>query len=318
MPVTSLAIPTRPQTDTIVAIFLLKTFGKERFPGVESAGVEVRPTLLPGENFDSLLARGVLALDMAEGPLDHHYKTFCTSELTAQYLKVEKDPSLTQLLTWSRRDDKEGKGTISRDALDRAFGLAGLISALNKSYPQEPQKIVDAVLPLLEAHWRSAKEHHVELPRDVEEQRTKGTYREFMVKQGTKDLKVASVISNKPSMPTFLRSERGGKVDVVVQKLEASNHYSILTNQKRGVDLSKAAGLIRMREAQLANVLVPEDDRYMTQIGRIEEVPHWYYDPATNSLLNGGIHSKDVAESLIAHEEMLTLVKTGLEMGGGR
>lgn len=315
-PVSTIVIPTRPQSDTIVAIFLLTTFGRERFPGVEHATVEIRATLGAGETFDSLLAQGILALDMAEGPLDHHYKNLCTSELTARYLGIEKDPSLAQLLNWARRDDKEGKGTLSRDALDRAFGLAGLISALNKANPTNPQAVVAAVLPLLEAHYISAREHHVELPREVEQKRALGHYEEFNVTQNGKPFKLVCVVSDKPSMPTYLRSVQGGKADAVLQKLEDSNHYCVLTNQKKGVDLSKVAGLIRMREAQLNNILVPEDDRYVTQIGRIDEIPYWYYDPMTNSLLNGGAHNREVPESQIPHEEMKQIVKTGLELGG--
>src|SRR5581483_7085216 len=118
---------------------------------------------------------------MAEGPLDHHFKNLCTSELTAKYLGIENDPSLKQLLAWSRRDDKEGKGTLSRDPLDRAFGLAGLISALNKANPKNPQKVVDAVMPLLEAHYQSAREHHIELPKEVEEKKSSGLYKTFGV-----------------------------------------------------------------------------------------------------------------------------------------
>jgi hypothetical protein len=314
--ITSIAIPTRPQSDTIVAIYLLKEYGKERFPGVEHAPTTLRATLLPGDTFESMCAEGTLALDMGEGPLDHHFKNHCTSELVAKYLHIEQDPSIAQMLTWARRDDKEGKGTLSRDAIDRAFGLAGLISALNKAHPQDPNAVISAVLPLLAAHHRSAREHHIELPKEVEAKKQSGHYEEFEIVQNGKTFKLACVVSDKPSMPTFLRSEKGGKADAVLQKLEASNHYCVLTNQKSRVDLSKVAGLIRMREAQLNNILVPEDDRYVTQIGRIDEVPNWYFDPMTNSLLNGGAHNREVPESEIPHEEMKEIVKAGLNLGG--
>jgi len=314
--ITIILLPTRPQPDTIVAIFLLKKFGQERFPAIESANVAVQATLKDGETFESLLQHGVIALDIGGGALDHHGKNLCTSELVARYLTIEKDASIGQLLAYAKRDDKDGKGTISRDALDRAFGLSGLIAALNKAYPQEPQRVVDAALPLIEAHWRSAQEHHVELPRDVERKRAAGEYIEYSAAQGKNIFKIVSVVSDKASMPTFLRSERGGKADVVVQKLEHSNHYCVLTNQKRGVDLSKIAALIRMREAELGGIEISEDEAYLSQTGRVAEVPYWYFDPATNSLLNGGLHNQGVAESLIEWHELERIVRSGLELGG--
>ena len=218
--ITTIVLPTRPQPDTVVAIFLLKKFGYEEFPGVTQARVMTQSAIPQGETFDSLLAQGTLALDVGGGPLDHHGKNECASELVAKYLQVDKDPSIAQLLSYAKRDDKEGKGTISRDALDRAFGLSGLIAALNKANPGSPQAVVDATLPMLEAHWQSAYEHHVELPRDVEAKRTAGQYREHSVRQGDKHLKMVCVVSDKPSMPTYLRSERGGRADVVLQKAD--------------------------------------------------------------------------------------------------
>jgi hypothetical protein len=42
-------LPTRPQTDTIVAIFLLKKFGKEKYPGIEKAKIEILNNLPENE-----------------------------------------------------------------------------------------------------------------------------------------------------------------------------------------------------------------------------------------------------------------------------
>jgi hypothetical protein len=168
---------------------------------------------------------------------------------------------------------------------------------------------------MLEAHWQSAYEHHVELPRDVEAKRTAGQYREHSVRQGDKHLKMVCVVSDKPSMPTYLRSERGGRADVVLQKAESTNHLCLLTRQDRGVDLSQVMGLIRLREAELMEVELQDDAEYLGRIGRIDEVPHWYFDPATNSLLNGGAHSPGVAPSNIDWEEISRIVLAGLEMG---
>src|SRR6185369_14907699 len=96
--ITTILIPTRPQPDTVVAIFLLKKFGYEEFAGITSATVAVQPSLPHGDTFESMLGNGTLALDLGGGVLDHHGKNTCTSELVAQYLEIEKDPSISQLL----------------------------------------------------------------------------------------------------------------------------------------------------------------------------------------------------------------------------
>lgn len=310
----TILLPTRPQPDTVVAIFLLKTFGKEQFPSIEKAQIKIQHTLPANETFNSLLAQGMLPIDVGGGLFDHHGKEKCTSELVAEYLGVEKNPALARLLQYAKRDDKEGKGTLSTDAVDRAFGLSGLIGSLNKIHIKEPQKVVNAVLPLLEAHYHSAQEHHIELPKDVEKKKKEGGYEEVSVQQGGKKLKIVYVVSDKPSMPSFLRSQQGPRADVVVQKSEKTNHICILTQQERKIGLSKVVALIRLREGQLRGLDLGNDYEQLGKTGRIEEVPYWYYDPATNSLLNGGPHNTDVEESLIQWEEMKKIVTAGLEL----
>ena len=306
-------LPTRPQVDTIAAILLLHVFGKEKFPGIEKGRVEIQG-ILPTADFENLLTQHILALDIGGGPLDHHGKNKCTTELVAEYLGVATDPSLQQLLQWTRRDDKEGKGTLSKDALDRAFGMAGLISALNKANPKDPQKVVDAALPLLEAHLESAREHYVVLPKDVERKLECGECEAFEARQGNRILKGMYVVSDKSSMPTYLRSERGGTYDVVVQKTEQSGHVSVLTKQARSVNLSGAAALIRLREGELRGLELGSDASVLGAPGRHADVPMWYVDPATNSLLNGGVHSAMTEPTRIPWEEMKKIVKAGLEI----
>ena len=311
----TILIPTRPQPDTVVAIFLLKQFGQKHFPDIQNARIEVKHQLAPTDTFETLTAQGILPLDLGGGALDHHGKPQCTTQLVAAYLAVERDPALRRLIQYAERDDKQGKGIISNDPIDRAFGLSGLIASLNKTHPQNPQLVVDVVLPLLAAHYAAAREHHVELPQEVERKKREGNYLETTVRQGDKTLRMVCIASDKPSMPTFLRSQQGPMADIVVQKSEATNHFCILTNQKKAVDLSKVMSLIRLREAQLMGVELVDDPEYLGQTGRIAEIEHWYFDPATISLLNGGQHNTAIAESRIPWEEMQRIVKVGLEMG---
>lgn len=302
----TILLPTRPQPDTVVAIFLLKAFGGGHFEGIRDARIAIRAEYKEIEE-------GVLAMDVGGGVFDHHGTDFCTTEIVAKYLSIEKDPALAQLLTYARRDDKEGRGIISKDGIDRAFGLSGLIASLNKT-TQDAQYIVDSVMPLLDAHYQAANEHHVVLPRDVAEKKKKGHYEEFTVEQGTKRLKVACVLSDKPSMPGYLRSMQGPRADVIVQRCESSNHTCILSKRESAVDFSKVAGMVRMREGELRGVEFSQGDEYVMQTGNIEEITIWYFDPATNSVLNGGPHNKRIEPSVIPWDELKLIVRGGLSL----
>ncbi len=304
----TIVLPTRPQPDTLVAIFLLRTFGKAQFEGIETAALKIDPTP-QAQSFEEARNSGLLLIDIGGGPLDHHGSDTCASELVAKLLAIETDPSIKKLLAYAKRDDSEGKGTLSTDPLDRAFGLSGLISSLNKQYPKDAQKISEIVMPLLEAHYVAAREHHVELPQDVEEKKKKGEYTEETIRQGTKKLKIVFVVSDKPSMPTYLRSWNGARADVVVQKAENSSRTCVITKQDTHVDLTAVAALVRMREAELRGITLTASENDLFSTGRVDELSNWYLDPATNSLLNTG---NEQDNTHIQWGEFMQIVRKGL------
>ena len=304
----TILLPTRPQPDTIVAIFLLKTFGTTRFLGIEHVRVEVNPNA-PNESFEVLTTKRILPIDVGGGPFDHHGTSYCASELVAGLLKISDNPALAKMLAYAKRDDAFGKGTVSSDPLDRAFGLSGLIASLNKQFPGQAQKIVETVLPLLAAHYDASHKHLIELPAAIEEKKRTGEYTETQVTQGDKRLKVSFVVSDEPGMVTYLRSFQGPRSDVVVQKSEKGNRICIVTRQERKVQLAAVAALIRMREAELRGITLPENSAYWSQDGKIAELHMWYVDPATNSVLNVGTATDD---TLISWDEIQRLVSRGL------
>ena len=126
-------IPTRPHPDVIVGIFLLIKFGAEKYPGIKDVSVEVWQALPAGETNLSLEKKGALLLDIGAGKFDHHNKGENLSYLIAEDLGILKEPSVAKLLAYAERDDKHGLGTVSSDPLDKAFGLSGLVAALNKT-----------------------------------------------------------------------------------------------------------------------------------------------------------------------------------------
>lgn len=304
-------LPTRPQPDTIVGIFLLKVFGKSKYPGVEGASVGVLSDLPKGETPDSLEQRGYFLIDVGGSRFDHHGKGTTASQLIAQDLGVDKNPALTKLLNYAERDDKYGRGTISQDPLDKAFGLSGIIAVLNKALPQDPEKVVDYVIPLLKAHYVEEKKRTSDLPKEFEERLQSGSAELLRVRHKGKNIRIAALESDSPSMTGWLRSAEGVRADVVLQKTSAG-YVNLTTRPLKKVDLRWTAALFRREEADTRKRSLKLTLRDFMQSGRIEEVPEWYYDRATNSILNGGIIPKGVSPTAISFAMIKELAKEGL------
>lgn len=312
-PFHTIALPTRSQPDTIIAIFILKRFGEERFPGISGAKYEVRPRLVDGETEETLLKEGIVPIDLGEGEFDHHAKTTKTtsSALIAQYLGQKDNPALSKLLKFAERDDFFGKGIISTDPLDRAFGLSGLIGSLNRKYVNEPSRVIEIILPILEAFYEEEERRAFELPKELQDKLAEGKAFTFAVRQRGKKLSYIFIETDNASMAGFLRSKNGGGHDVVALRL-SSGHVNILTRPMQKVDLRSLVVLLRIQEAENRGVVVSDDPNKLAVTGVLAEVPEWYYDPATNSLLNGGPNPQSVSPTAIDPLELKKLLEVGL------
>jgi hypothetical protein len=306
--------PTRPQADTLVAIYLIKKYGNTRFPGVNSAIIRIYPTP-PEQNEEEIEKQGILLFDLGGGRFDHHGKkpvTTC-SALVMEYLDAAEDPTVRKLLDYAYRDDTEGKGTLSTDTLDRAFGLSGLIAALNKKYETNPSKVIDIVLPLLDAHHEEEIKRFEIFPQEIQLLQSTHKFQELKIKQKNKNLKVALFESDNPGLPGFLRSQLGGRYDIVVQR-KITGHTNILTRPTKWPDIRRLAALIRYEELQyLPHIFHPYQLRDLSSTGRMDDIPQWYFDPATNSIQNGGIHPGDIPATNIAWGSFIDICKKGLE-----
>jgi 2'-5' RNA ligase len=304
-------LPTFPQVDTIIAIFFLKNFGKEKYPGIESAEIEIWNTIPEGETPESLSEKGYFLIDIGGGKFDHHFKNKTASQLVAEDLGITDDPALTKLLTLAERADKYGLGTISTDPIDKAFGLAGLISSLNKTLPKDPEKVFDLISPLIDAHYLEEKRRYKELPEEFEKKLKEKKAEIFFVKQKGKKLKIVAIESDNPSIVGWLRSSIGERADVVLQGA-SSGHTNIITRPLKRVDLRFVAAFLRQEEINVQNREIKLPPLELIKPGRIPEIPEWYYDLATNSILNGGINPKGTPPTSIPFERIKEILKEGL------
>jgi hypothetical protein len=303
-------IPTRPHPDVIVGIFLLIKFGAEKYSGIKDASIDIWQELPAGETNLSLEQKGVLLLDIGEGKFDHHKTGKNLAQLVAEDLGISKEPAIAKILAYAERDDKHGLGTVSNDPLDKAFGLSGLVSSLNKTV-EDSDKIVKIVLPLLEAHLAEEKRRTQELPEEFEKKMAEGKAEIFQVKQGKKDLKVVVLESDNLSMAGWLKSSGGVRADVVCQK-NSAGFTNILTKPLKMVDLRWLAGYIRKAEAELRDRKLTCSTFDLMMPGKMPEIPEWYYDRATNSVLNGGASPRGILPTIILLENIKDILKEAL------
>jgi len=302
-------LPTRPQAETIIGIFLLKKFGKEKYPGIENAKIEIRQQIPENETAESLEKKGILCLDIGGGKFDHHHQKETLSKIIAKDLKIEENPALQKLLIYGERDDRWGKGTISNDPIDKAFGLSGLITALNKNFPEDPQRVVETILPLLEAHYKEERKKIIDLPQEFEEKLKNGKAQIFNVKQGKKKLKVIFIESANQSLAGWLKAFQ--KADVVCQKTE-KGYVNFTTRPLKKVDLRYLAAYLRYLEAKIRKRQINYSPKELMKPGIIPEIPEWYYDLATNSLLNGGPNPQGIEKSAIPSKNLIEIIKEAL------
>lgn len=312
------------QDDTAVAYFLLKKFGENKFPGIKDAGVEFWSELPEDKNIEELEAEGYILLDLGGGEFDHHRldqdnRQYACSHLVAAYLGIDDRPDLQKLLEWARRSDLEGKGTISKDPIDRAFGLAGLLTALNKTV-RDKRQILDIIMPFLEAHWVEENRRQEVLPQEFEELVKNGKVKEFRATHREKVLKIIYIETNNPTLAGYLRSKAVG-ADLIIQRA-STGHVNFVTRQRQfgpRMELKKLARLVKLAEAEKNDLVLDiESERELEQPGRTAGLPHWFYDARANTLQNGGLNPQDIPPTKLTFEEIQHLTKEGLNIAKQR
>lgn len=292
-PIHTIAIYRRLHTDNICAIFLLKEFGEEFFPGVKNANVEFWDKVPDEKNADDFEKEGYLLVDMGDGKFDHHeeghtQKTECASTLIAKFLKIDEQPALKKLLTFVKRDDLEGRGIVSKDIIDRMFGLPALILNLAKTYPDSPEYVVDIVIRIFQAHYYEQYRRTVLMPMELEQLKNEGKISIEDISAGNEKLRVVFVESDSDTLAGFLRAYQEVSADIVVIR-RSSGHINIITkDRKPRVNFRETIALLRMNESQKKGATIKVDKETLEKPGRLDEVPEWYYDTAANSLQNGG------------------------------
>lgn len=316
LPVHTLAIYPKIQADTAAAVFLIQKYGTKRYPGIERAEVVFWNRPPEGKTAEEIEADGTLLLDLG-GRYDHHAnnkaegkRSECLSTIVAKDLGIDQNPELKKLLMWAKRDDLEGKGTVSADPLDRAFGLSGIIMNFNRLYRDRLGDALKLIVEILAAHVQEEYKRMVELPQEWERLSVSGDIQSFEARQGSAILQCCFVRSGNTAFPGFAKAAK--KMDLVVQRAP-SGHTNIITQQLRSLDLRPViAGL---RQAERAALGLPALPTASQASGIADDVTNWYYDDAANTLQNGGIDPQGIPPTKLPLEKVIEILKTSLPKG---
>lgn len=318
IPVHTIAIFPKIQADTVVAIFLLKTFGSKLFPGIDMAPLVFWTAPPQQETVTDLEQKGTLLVDLG-GMFDHHRvnqasgkREECVSTLIAKYLGIDTYKPLRKILAWATRDDLEGKGTVSDDPLDRAFGLSGIIMNLNRALSDSPQTILNLIIPLIHYHVLEEIKRNEELPREWEQLLQSGKAKLFNLKQGSGELKCAVVETDNSALSGFLRAAK--RVDIIIQR-RSTGHTNVLTRQERSIDLRPVISALRMAEATKKGITISENQQAVEAPGKCVGVEEWYYDDAANTLQNGGVSPGDIPSTRLSKDEIVHIVTEAIPKG---
>ncbi len=78
------------------------------------------------------------------------------------------------------------------------------------------------------------------------------------------------------------------------------------------IDLRWLAAYLRKAESELRDRKLTYSTFDLMKPGKIPEIPEWYYDRATNSVLNGGASPKGILPTAISLETIIEILKEAL------
>jgi hypothetical protein len=302
MDIKKIILPNKPQFDPLAALYILRTYGLEKFPGVETAELSYwEYSHDPSEEeIAKFRAEGALAIDMGGGLFDHHSLKEegreTATAMVASYLGVDTNPELSALLTYAREDDLEG--------LHNRYGdMAYVIKAMYKQ-KKSNQEVVDYALNTIKILQDGQREWHVEVKKEVEEK-----CKIIKVKRFKKKIKVGIIESDNIQAANYGITVMN--LSVVIQK-RLSGHVFVFTNKHHRIDLREIVAAIRKRELELRGNPGQIDPRSLQFEGKNQLVSNWFYHKSLNSLLNGSDALYKVEPTAVPFNEIIRFVMYGI------
>lgn len=295
----------RPHLDEIVAIWLLRDFGEEMFPGAATATIETWDSSSNTPDGRSSLEyeeNGCILIGVGGGRFDEHakktrvrQKNECTATLVAKALGVDQDPALRKILKETLRNDTEGGAQL--------LEIPAVIKSMN-AQGHSPVDVLDWAEIGLRAIYRQQKEFFdavEEFPRVSE-----------VEKIGAEGKILAVIRSDNEEMHKVARSKHGANASIVLQK-KSSGNVQIFADKKSGVSLSDIAALLRLEEQEQKEKFLTTEWDALRSEGNVAGAEEWYYYPTAGFLFNGSLTAPNVKPTRVPFENIKRIIRIGVD-----
>ena len=299
----AIVVHRRPHLDEICAIWLLRKFGEDKFPGASEASMVFEGAGgddLAGFSGDEYEGEGVILIGVGGGKFDEHpgVKTFgkkdeCASTLVAKELGIENELALERILRFAKASDLK--------AGNQPFDMANMVKAMHHANPDDPCLVVNWTMQGLDAKYLEqvnflAAKGEIQNKASLEEIQGPG-----------RKIKLAYGVSESEQFNSACRNQGAA---VVIQK-RSSGNVQIYTAKKEGLILDDVARMLRMDEQEAKGNVVTTDWKTLASEGKVEGAEEWWFQRAGQMLLNGSLSCPNTPTHL-SLEQIKDIVKIGV------
>lgn len=293
MQINTLVVHLGPHLDELIGLWLLRTRGEQKFPGVSKAKIVVwGKEELSRTSPEMAALSGILLVGIGGGMFDDHVpgrRMDCATTLVAKHLDVYEDPVLKFFLQEVFLADSQCEGSLQN--------LAEEVKNLNRYWGGsiELERLYSQIEPFIVARVERQKEY-ISAKKRFEE-----CYRRRVGRFG---IVAADGIDNRQ----FQGVARAKRAHIIVQRNEKG-----LTQIFGHEDADMPGLAIRIRKAEISLGKIRcrfiEDDE-LAGLGTLSEVPQWYFE--NGNLLNGSESFADVPPSLIEFHTLVGIIEKHL------
>ncbi|OGI87779.1 hypothetical protein A2995_00680 [Candidatus Nomurabacteria bacterium RIFCSPLOWO2_01_FULL_33_24] len=273
-----------PHLDEVAALWILKKWGTEEFPGIKKAKILFHPDRHIGPNgtsFEELEKKGYLFLGIGGGKFDDHQKKTekeCCATLVAQYLEADDDPALNYILKYVFQNDKKAGA--------HPWEFANLIKDYFDLHEKEDhQEVVRWAMEPLEVKYRKQL---MFLEAEEEFEKKSEIFKITLVSNFNEQKMISiALVYGDNIMLSKVGLSKG--VGIIVQKGESGN-VQIYINKKIGIPkISLACAFAKIRFAeQVANKkVITSNWEELKAPGYVKGASNWFYHEEGQFFLNG-------------------------------
>ena len=297
----------KPHLDEILAIWLLRKFGENTFPGVSTAEI----VYWGNHGFIRSAAEyerdGILLLGVGGGRFDEHPSSpeegrkedECAATLIAKAIDVNEDPALAKILKYVLSNDTKGGS--------HPFEIATFVKLLHNQFPDQPERVMEWAMTALEAKYHEQVEFHS----ISEEEWARIATKEEVPGLRDRKYKMATIVSDNPHASKYARSARGGGAEIVILKRSTGN-VQIFTTTQSNINLRDLAQTLRVMEQKAKRRMQTTNFAELGIEGKVPGAEEWFYHLGGQMLLNGSLTAKDVPPTQIPLEKIQEAVRISL------